>query len=114
MGNGRHLTRRRSTISSFLSLCALVDPLDQDEGDVASSRRRVWQALQDPRSDPVPPEPDGATGVRRSHLQGTSQLLLEVQIQRCILAATFCDWLSDLWHLRERTRQITEEAAWTV
>merc|ERR1711970_1531135 len=97
--NGRHLTRRQDEgreLPASLSLCALVDPLNQDEGDVASSRRRVWKALQDPRSDPVPLEPDGATGVRRSHLQGTSQLLLEVQIQRCILATTFCDWLSDL------------------
>merc|ERR1712029_665747 len=91
--------------------CSLFD---QDEVDTFTQRQGLRPAVQSQGPDSLPHQPDGAAGVRRSHLQGCPQRLVEVQVQRGILVPTCPAILHDLHRVREGAREAVKETGGTV
>merc|ERR1712029_214964 len=91
--------------------CSLFD---QDEVDTFTQRQGLRPAVQSQGPDPLPHQPDGAASVRRSHLQGCPQRLVEVQVKRGILVPTCPAILHDLHRVREGARKAVEETGGPV
>merc|ERR1712198_450561 len=110
MGDSRHLTKQKKAefFSNTFSL------FDHDEVDTFTQRQGLRPAVQSQGPDSLPHQPDGAASVRRSHLQGCPQRLVEVQVKRRILVPTCPTILHDLHRVREGAREAVEETGGTV
>merc|ERR1712012_1173142 len=85
-----------------------------DEVDTFTQRQGLRPAVQSQGADPLPHQPDGAASVRRSHLQGCPQRLVEVQVKRGLLVPTCPAILHDLHRVREGAREAVEETGGPV
>merc|ERR1711872_242747 len=106
--DSRHLTKGKKVFLNSFSL------FDQDEVDTFTQRQGLRPAVQSQGPDSLPHQPDGAASVRRSHLQGCPQRLVEVQVKRRILVPTCPAILPDLHRVREGAREAVEETGGTV
>merc|ERR1711973_926267 len=104
----RHLTKEKKGSSKTCSL------FDQDEVDTFTQRQGLRPAVQSQGPDSLPHQPYGAASVRRSHLQGCPQCLVEVQVQRRILVPTCPAILHDLHRMREGAREAVKETGGPV
>merc|ERR1712198_282912 len=87
---------------------------DHDEVDTFTQRQGLRPAVQSQGLDSLPHQPYGAASVRRSHLQGCPQRLVEVQVKRGILVPTFPPILHDLHRVREGARKAVKETGGPV